>query len=96
MVVLTGGRRAWLDLHRGLVLRESIPLPGGDVLLRELSEYRREDALYLPRRVEIRQADVSLILAYKRYAFNSGLDRQPIATGATCGRDASAIRGRIV
>ena len=85
VVVLAGGRRAWLDLHRGLVLRESIPLPGGDVLLRELSEYRREDALYLPRRVEIRQADVSLVLAYKRYAFNSGLDASQLQQGLPAG-----------
>ena len=85
VVALTGGRRAWLDLRRGLVLRESIPLPGGDVLLRELSEYRREDALYLPRRVEIRQADVSLVLAYKRYAFNSGLDASQLQQGLPAG-----------
>ena len=81
VVALTGGRRAWLDLRRGLVLRESIPLPEGDVLLRELGEYRRQDALYLPRRVEIRQADIALVLAYKRYAFNSGLDASQLQQG---------------
>ena len=81
VVTLTGGRQAWLDLRRGLVLRESIPLPEGDVLLRELGEYRREDELYLPRRVEIRQADVALVLAYKRYAFNSGLDASQLQQG---------------
>ena len=81
VVALTGGRRAWLDLRRGLVLRESIPLPEGDVLLRELGEYRRQDALYLPRRVEIRQADVALVLVYKRYAFNSGLAVKDLQQG---------------
>ena len=81
VVALTGGRRAWLDLRRGLVLRESIPLPEGDVLIRELKEYRREQALYLPRRVEIRQADVSLVLAYKSYAFNTGLDASQLQQG---------------
>ena len=81
VVALTGGRRAWLDLRRGLVLRESIPLPEGDVLLRELKEYHREDAFYLPRRVEIRQADVALVLAYKRYAFNGGLDAEQLQQG---------------
>ena len=81
VVALTGGRRAWLDLGRGLVLRESIPLPEGDVLLRELREYRRQDALYLPRRVELRQADVSLVLAYKSYAFNTGLDASQLQQG---------------
>ena len=30
VVALTGGRRAWLDLSRGLVLRESIQLPPGE------------------------------------------------------------------
>ena len=85
MVALTDGRQAWLDLRRGLVLRESIPLPGGDVLVRELGEYRREDALYLPRRVEIRQADVSLVLAYKRYTFNSGLDASQLQQGLPAG-----------
>ncbi len=85
VVALTGGRRAWLDLGRGLVLRESIPLPEGDVLLRELGEYRRQDALYLPRRVEIRQADVSLVLVYKRYAFNSGLAASQLQQGLPAG-----------
>lgn len=81
VVALADGRRAWLDLRRGLVVRESLPLPEGDVLLRELGEYRREDALYLPRRVEIRQADISLVLAYKRYAFNRGLDASQLQQG---------------
>ena len=81
VVALTGGRRAWLDLRRGLVLRESIPLPEGDVLLRELREYRQLDALYLPRRVELRQADISLVLVYKRYAFNSGLTVEGLQQG---------------
>ncbi|MCY4602799.1 MAG: hypothetical protein OXE49_01090 [Gemmatimonadetes bacterium] len=85
VVALADGRRAWLDLHRGLVLRESIPLPIGDVLLRELSEYRRVDALYLPRRVEIRQADVALVLYYKRYAFNSGLNASQLQQGLPAG-----------
>ena len=81
VVALTGGRRAWLDLRRGLVLRESIPLPEGDVLLRELREYRQIDALYLPRRVELRQGDIALVLVYKRYAFNSGLAVEDLQQG---------------
>ena len=81
VVVLSGGRQAWLDLRRGLVLRESIPLPEGEVLLRELKEYRREQTLYLPRRVEIRQRDVLLTLSYKNYAFNRGLDAEQLRRG---------------
>ena len=81
VVALAGGRQTWLDLRRGLVLRESIPLPEGEILLRELKEYRREQALYLPRRVEIRQADVVLMLAYKRYVFNTGLDASQLQQG---------------
>ena len=81
VVALAGGRRAWLDLRRGLVLRESIPLSEGDILLRELREYRQMDALYLPRRVELRQADISLVLVYKRYAFNSGLAVEDLKQG---------------
>ena len=81
VVALAGGRQAWLDLRRGLVLRESIPLPGGDVLLRELGEYRREDELYLPRRVKIRQRDILLALSYKNYAFNRGLDAEQLRRG---------------
>ena len=81
VAALTDGRRVWLDLRRGLVVRESLPLPEGGVLLREFGEYRREDALYLPRRVEIRQADISLVLSYKRYAFNSGLDASQLQQG---------------
>ena len=81
LVALAGGRQAWLDLRRGLVLRESIPLPEGEVLLRELKEYRREQALYLPRRVEIRQRDILLTLSYKNYAFNRGLDAEQLRRG---------------
>ncbi len=81
VVALAGGRRAWLDLRRGLVLRESIPLPEGEVLLRELGEYRREQTLYLPRRVELRQRDVLLALSYKNYAFNRGLDAEQLRRG---------------
>ena len=81
VVALAGGRQAWLDLRRGLVLRESIPLPEGEVLLRELKEYRREQALYLPRRVEIRQRDILLTLSYKNYAFNRGLDAEQLRRG---------------
>ena len=93
VVALTGGRRAWLDLGRGLVLRESIPLPEGDVLLRELGEYRRQDALYLPRRVEIRQARCLAGVGLQTLCLQQRVGRQPIATRATCGSDASAIRG---
>ncbi len=78
VVALAGGRQAWLDLRRGLVLRERIPLPGGEVLVRELKEYRREQALYLPRQVEIRQRDILLALSYKNYAFNRGLDAEQL------------------
>ncbi|MXY83361.1 MAG: hypothetical protein F4Y91_15165 [Gemmatimonadetes bacterium] len=81
VVALAGGRQAWLDLRRGLVLRESIPLPEGEVLLRELKEYRREQALYLPRRVEIRQRDILLALSYKNYAFNRGLEAEQLRRG---------------
>ena len=81
IVALADGRRTWLDLHRGLVLRESIPLPEGDILLRELREYHQMDALYLPRRVELHQADISLVLVYKRYAFNSGLAVEDLQQG---------------
>ena len=81
VVALAGGRQAWLDLRRGLVLRESIPLPEGEVLLRELKEYRRQDALYLPRRVEIRQRDILLALSYKNYAFNRDLDAEQLRRG---------------
>ena len=81
VVAFAGGRQAWLDLRRGLVLRESIPLPEGEVLLRELKEYRREQALYLPRRVEIRQRDILLALSYKNYAFNRGLDAEQLRRG---------------
>ena len=81
VVAFAGGRRAWLDLRRGLVLRESIPLSEGNILLRELREYRQMDALYLPRRVELRQADIALVLVYKRYAFNSGLAVEDLQQG---------------
>ncbi len=80
-VALAGGRQAWLDMRRGLVLRESILLPEGEVLLRELKEYRREQALYLPHRVEIRQRDVRLTLSYKNYAFNRGLNAEQLRRG---------------
>lgn len=81
VVSLVGGRRVWLDLHRGLVLRERGELAGGDSLLRELEQYQRVGELYLPRRVEIRQGEVLLALDYKSYAFNRGLVADKLQRG---------------
>jgi outer membrane lipoprotein-sorting protein len=81
VVSLGGGRRVWLDMHRGFARRETVTLPGGDSLRRELKEYQRTGSLYLPRRVEIRQRDVSLTLEYKSYAFNRGLDAEQLQRG---------------
>lgn len=81
VVGLAGGRHAWLDMHRGLVMRESIELFGGGTLTRELKEYRLAQGLYLPRRVEIRQAEVSLSLDYRSYSLNDGLDPEQLQRG---------------
>ena len=81
VVPLKGGRRVWLDLHHGFVLRESIELIGGDLLLRDLKEYRKQAELYLPRRVEITQGDIFLALNYKSYVFNNGLEAEQLVDG---------------
>ena len=79
VVPLSGGRRVWLDMHRGFATRERATLPGGDELRRELRDYGRTMAgLYLPRRVEIIQRDIVLELRYKTYAFDSGLDAEQL------------------
>jgi len=86
VVPLSGGRRVWLDMHRGFATRERAFLPGGDALQRELRDYGRTMAgLYLPRRVEISQRDVALELEYKTYKFDSGLDAEQLHRGVPRG-----------
>ena len=67
-------RRIWVDLHRGLVVREVIEAAGGEVLLsRRLRDYRRIGDLYLPGRVVIEQGGMTIELEYRQYKFDRGI-----------------------
>ena len=81
VVSLQGGRMVWLDLQRGLISRESTAQTGADSLFRELKKYQRAGELYLPRRVEIRQRDISLVLDYKSHVLNRGVSAQKLLRG---------------
>lgn len=69
-------RRIWVDLHRGLVVREEIRVPGAyEELVRHLSEYQRVSTLLLPAVVELEQGDNMIRLDYRRYRIDTGLER---------------------
>lgn len=67
-------RRIWVDLHRGLVVREVIESDRGEVLLsRQLRDYRRIGDLYLPGRVVIEQRGMTIELEYRQYRLDRGI-----------------------
>lgn len=75
-------RRLWLDMHRGLVLRERIERPSGMRLIeRTMDEYVRVGEVLLPRRVEIEQGSSRIALRYKRYDVERGLRAEDVVHG---------------
>jgi outer membrane lipoprotein-sorting protein len=67
-------RRVWIDLYRGFITREEITFADGELLLsRELKDYQEVGGIYLPRRVEIHQGEVDLILDYRKYFADRGI-----------------------
>ena len=70
-------RRIWVDLFRGLVVREEVrSLEGGRMLLRRFGDYRHVGPLLLPSEVEIVQRNSVIQLEYGKYWLNRGLKRE--------------------
>lgn len=75
-------RRLWLDTRHGLVAAEDLLDPAGvPVLTRRLQDYQRVGGLYLPRRVEIRQGEQTLIVEYRSWEINTGLGESTFTRG---------------
>ena len=61
-------RRLWLDLYRGLFLREEIHYAADrPPVTRTMSKYALVGPLFFPQRVEIAQGDVRIMLSYLSY-----------------------------
>ena len=61
-------RRLWLDLYRGLFLREEIHYAvDRPPVTRVMSNYAPVGPIFFPRRVEIVQGDVRIMLTYQSY-----------------------------
>ena len=61
-------RRLWLDLYRGLFLCEEIHYAADKPpVTRAMSDYAPVGSLFLPRRVEIAQGDVRIVLMYQSF-----------------------------
>ena len=61
-------RRLWLDLYRGLFLCEEIHYAADrPPVTRTMSDYAPVGSFFLPRRVEIEQGDVRIVLTYQSY-----------------------------
>lgn len=75
-------RRLWVDLDRGLVTREEVSLPEGPVLWeRRLRDYRWVGSLLLPRKVELRQGRMAIVLNYRRYLLDQGVSASRLLQG---------------
>ena len=85
MVPLAGdgyARSVWIDVRRGLVTREMIAGPDGQVLMdRRLRKYRRIGPLLLPGRVELRQDGATILLEYRSCALDRGLTAARLRQG---------------
>lgn len=77
-----GRRRLWLDVHRGLVVRERIEGPSAMPLVeRTMAEYARVGEVLLPRRVDIEQGSAHIALRYKRYDTERVLRAEDVVHG---------------
>ena len=79
------GRRLWLDLDDGFPNREEVHVDGMLLWRRDLEGYRfietsRGD-LYLPRKVQISQRDMTIQLTYRSHLVNSGLAERAFTRG---------------
>jgi hypothetical protein len=75
-------RRLHLDTRQGLIAAEELLGAQGETLLiRGLQEYQRVGRFHLPRRVEIRQGDRALLLEYRSWAPDTGLDEAAFTRG---------------
>lgn len=61
-------RSLWLDMYRGLFLRERAHHRAGMVPIeREMADYTRVGSVFLPRRVQITQGSVRITFTYQSY-----------------------------
>jgi len=68
-------RRIWVEVDRGLVVREEVSSLESDwSLSRRFGMYRQVGPVVLPRNVTIRQGDGEIQLEYRRYWFDRGLE----------------------
>lgn len=78
----TPARRLWLDTRHGLIAAEEILDPAGaPALIRRLQNYQRVGAMYLPRRVELRQGEQAVIVEYRSWEINTGLSESTFTRG---------------
>ncbi|MSR82843.1 MAG: DUF4292 domain-containing protein [Candidatus Latescibacteria bacterium] len=75
-------RRLWLDTRHGLIAAEEVLNPaGGPALIRRLQNYQRVGGMYLPRRVELRQGEQTVIVEYRSWEINTGLSESTFTRG---------------
>ncbi|MBM3277377.1 MAG: hypothetical protein FJY95_04770 [Candidatus Handelsmanbacteria bacterium] len=75
-------RRLWLDTRRGFAtLEELLGAEGETLLTRHLGEYRRMGDHYLPGRVELRQGTNALLLEYRAWEPDTGLEPAAFTRG---------------
>ena len=75
-------RRLWLDLYRGLFLREEIHYAADrPPVTRAMSNYAPVGPLFFPQRVEIAQGDVRIMLTYQSYDLKRVLNLAQFESG---------------
>ena len=75
-------RRLWLDLYRGLFVREEIRYAADrQPVTRAMSNYARVGPLFFPKRVEIAQGDVRIKLTYQSYDLKRVLNLAQFESG---------------
>ena len=83
----TPHRRLWLDVRRGFIAGEDLlDAEGAPLLVRHLLDYQRVGDLYLPRRVEIRQGENTLLLEYRSWELDTGLSEAAFTRGVPLDR----------
>ena len=75
-------RRLWVDLYRGVFLREEIrDAPGRLPVTRTISDYVAVGSLFLPQRVKIAQGDVHITVVYQSYDLKRVLNAAQFESG---------------
>lgn len=75
-------RRLELDAARGFITGEELLGSGGEVRLRRrLSDYRRVGDHYLPARVELQEGEHTLVVTYRSWELDTGLQPPAFTRG---------------